>query len=530
MAYGTRLFVAVGSALLVLNCYVPQFPIAHWFWRRSWLSYIRNSTYEYWLAMPILSSGRLHFVLINCFCYLLLLAAYVPIAVWAFFDVTPIVAIEKLATYALDALACMTVLAILVSWFSQSRERFDMQFVVAVVCCVLLFFMPVMISAIPGDAFTDLGKRRYEAVANFYSQLGVPSFAIALVSLGIIELKGKISLRTDGALSANATQWTGWLGVSNVAFADICLSSSAAKNVLGSKFDTFGAVAQLPHFFSMNSSDRLDVMWVVSVYFFAWYDFPNWWAIYGKQSWIRRNAVHARILQALSPHMLKNVLGSINVRLSESGSTIQRAVQRLSPPPEDVSPSAERIREHVAVARKTIAHELDVSTEAIAGVSRFSNWLHLAAKKDGQYWPLLWELRSANDYLSSMRHLRPNMIVDFDAAFTFLDLGETHRRFQIPVMLLQPLVENAFKHGIFDAEINAATISVSVRVDSHCLLMVVTTSASEWAQRGSSKNYAAGSRKTGTGTAITAQLVRRWSHRGTFTQGELPSGTGFMRL
>ena len=81
--------------------------------------------------------------------------------------------------------------------------------------------------------------------------------------------------------------------------------------------------------------------------------------------------------------------------------------------------------------------------------------------------PLLEEYRHAGDYLDIQKiRFQDNITVEMD------ELPEKYNYFRVPPFILQPLVENVFKHGIKDMAY-AGCISVRVEETETKLCLIV---------------------------------------------------------
>ena len=82
----------------------------------------------------------------------------------------------------------------------------------------------------------------------------------------------------------------------------------------------------------------------------------------------------------------------------------------------------------------------------------------MSASRSGELHPLKAEFERLDDYLSLMAvRMGPRLAVR-------LDLPDALRAVAVPPLLLQPLVENAIRHGL-EPKVDGGRIEVSARLD-----------------------------------------------------------------
>jgi len=165
---------------------------------------------------------------------------------------------------------------------------------------------------------------------------------------------------------------------------------------------------------------------VGAVYFF--YSRGRLDALHAAHEAARRSAAEAqlKLLQSqLEPHMLFNTLANLRVLIATDPLRAQAMLDRL-----------------IAFLRAT-----------------------LAASRSGTH-ALADEFARVDDYLALMAvRMGPRLAVR-------LDLPETLRALPVPALLLQPLVENAIRHGL-EPQARGGRIDVSARRDADALLLEV---------------------------------------------------------
>ncbi len=229
-----------------------------------------------------------------------------------------------------------------------------------------------------------------------------------------------------------------------------------APRVLGSSV-LAGAVTQAIAFVLSVFVFELFTVAQSSVFFFAFYVlqstalFTLWQVLYGgvhavqrssraeherQQSLALANAAELKVLRSqLNPHFLFNALNTVRALISEDPLRAQEAVTRLS-----------------SLLRYT-----------------------LAASENARV-PLERELEVVGDYLA-LESLRFE-----DRLKTTLDVPPDCRAVQVPVMVLQTLVENAVKHGIA-RRTEGGVIAVRARKTDGSLLLNVTNPSPRTAPR-----------------------------------------------
>ena len=142
----------------------------------------------------------------------------------------------------------------------------------------------------------------------------------------------------------------------------------------------------------------------------------------------RRQAAESqlRLLQSqLEPHMLFNTLANLRVLIGTDPPQAQAMLDRL-----------------IAFLRAT-----------------------LSASRTGAH-PLATEFERLADYLALMgTRMGPRLQ-------STLDLPDTLRQLPVPPLLLQPLVENAVKHGL-EPHVKGGRVEVRARVDGQTLVLTV---------------------------------------------------------
>jgi two-component system LytT family sensor kinase len=94
-------------------------------------------------------------------------------------------------------------------------------------------------------------------------------------------------------------------------------------------------------------------------------------------------------------------------------------------------------------ALTTIGYIIQTAPDrALATLFRLSNLLRSLLRSNPEFWPLGDEIRFISDYLDIERARFEDRLA------VSIDVPEALRSLRIPTLLLQPLVENAVKHGI----------------------------------------------------------------------------------
>jgi two-component sensor histidine kinase len=152
------------------------------------------------------------------------------------------------------------------------------------------------------------------------------------------------------------------------------------------------------------------------------------------------------------------------------------------------------------------------SREAVAMIARLSDFLRMTLDEGGSAEiPLREEIRFVQRYLEIEQvRFGDRLRVEFDIDETTLGLS-------VPILVLQPLVENAVRHAV-SARTEGGAIRVEARLERSCLSLSVTDD-------GPQVSAARGQATDGIGFANTRERLHRlYGERQSFTAGERPGG------
>jgi len=234
--------------------------------------------------------------------------------------------------------------------------------------------------------------------------------------------------RRDPAWAALGSQWPGWVlmgpwsaGSAVIGYfggsllADALTGLHHTRNPLGSDLRPLSLILMLSLGFTISA-----------VYFF--YSRGRLAALQAATEAAQRSAAEAqlRLLQSqLEPHMLFNTLANLRVLIGADPARAQTMLDRL-----------------IAFLRAT-----------------------LAASRSGTH-TLADEFARIDDYLSLMAvRMGPRLAVR-------IELPDALRELPVPALLLQPLVENAIRHGL-EPKVDGGRVEVSARRDGDTLVLAV---------------------------------------------------------
>ena len=174
-------------------CWVPQFPLAQWFWNKRWPSHIQNGTDEYWRAVPTASSSLLHYGVINHICWLSVVATVFVAGTVMFSSDASNLGLAALINYFLASIGL--VVAGQMFFLNSAPEASDYR-VLAVFGNLLVAIAFVLEMIFVGDS-----RRLLPFSVAAISALGLPSFGIAVLSFGLLDQKWAFVSASTGAMS-----------------------------------------------------------------------------------------------------------------------------------------------------------------------------------------------------------------------------------------------------------------------------------------------------------------------------------------
>ncbi|HEU5294859.1 MAG TPA: histidine kinase [Burkholderiaceae bacterium] len=234
--------------------------------------------------------------------------------------------------------------------------------------------------------------------------------------------------RRDTAFAASGSQWPGWVfmgpwsvGAAVLGYfggsllADLLTGNHHTRNPLGSDLRPLSLILMLSLGFTLSA-----------VYFY--YSRGRLAVLQAAAEAAQRSAAEAqlKLLQSqLEPHMLFNTLANLRVLIGADPARAQTMLDRL-----------------IAFLRAT-----------------------LAASRSGTH-KLADEFARIDDYLALMAvRMGPRLAVR-------IELPDALRDTPVPALLLQPLVENAIRHGL-EPKVDGGRVEVSARREADALVLAV---------------------------------------------------------